>query len=115
MSVELVAAGITRRCYFSNFGASVNIFTPGINIASTRNNGKANVMYETSMVTPQVSGYVAYLSGLDSSLSQQKSPQVSITVLFLVFLDGSVSFVDRLQCYASDVQSGTKCSSRLRQ
>ena len=54
---------------FSNFGAPVDIFAPGEDITSTWNNGRTNTISGTSMSTPHVAGYAAYLLGLDSTLS----------------------------------------------
>lgn len=54
---------------FSNFGASLDLFAPGENITSTWIDGKTETISGTSMATPHVAGYAAYLLGLDSTLS----------------------------------------------
>ena len=54
---------------FSNFGALVDIWAPGLNVISTWNDGKTNMISGTSMATPHVAGFAAYLLGLDSSLT----------------------------------------------
>lgn len=54
---------------FSNFGAPVDIFAPGLHVTSTWKDGRTRIISGTSMATPHVAGYAAYLLGLDSSLS----------------------------------------------
>jgi cerevisin len=54
---------------FSNFGALVDIFAPGRNITSTWMDGGTKTISGTSMATPHVAGYAAYLLGIDSSLT----------------------------------------------
>jgi cerevisin len=54
---------------FSNFGSAVDVWAPGLNVISTFPGGAVEVLSGTSMATPHVSGLVAYMLGLDSSLS----------------------------------------------
>lgn len=54
---------------FSNFGAPVDVFAPGVDVTSAWNDGNTNTISGTSMATPHVAGYAAYLIGIDSSLS----------------------------------------------
>jgi cerevisin len=54
---------------FSNFGSAVDVWAPGLNVISTFNDGSIQVLSGTSMATPHVSGLVAYMLGLDSSLN----------------------------------------------
>jgi len=47
------------RSWFSNYGASIDVFAPGSSILSTTHDGKTGYMDGTSMATPHVSGLVA--------------------------------------------------------
>ncbi|KAF9645695.1 serine protease [Thelephora ganbajun] len=53
----------------SNYGAVLAIWAPGVNVISTWNNGGTNTLSGTSMSTTHVSGFSAYLLGLDSTLT----------------------------------------------
>jgi len=54
---------------FSNYGAVVDAFAPGVSILSTWNNGGTNTISGTSMATPHVAGLGAYLLGLEGKVS----------------------------------------------
>ncbi|KAH7049177.1 peptidase S8/S53 domain-containing protein [Macrophomina phaseolina] len=56
---------------FSNFGLLVDVLAPGVDIKSTWNDGKTNIISGTSMATPHVAGLGAYLLGLE----QRRSPR----------------------------------------
>ncbi|KAG6829965.1 hypothetical protein H0H92_002770 [Tricholoma furcatifolium] len=64
---------------FSNYGAVVDIFAPGVNIISTwiGNNTATHVDSGTSMATPQVAGLVAYyISLMNDSLPPDQMTQL---------------------------------------
>jgi len=61
-----------QRAPFSNFGDVVDVFAPGVNILSTyigAGDQNTRVQNGTSMATPFVTGVVAYMLGLDDSLT----------------------------------------------
>ncbi|KAI1099383.1 subtilisin-like serine protease pepD [Jackrogersella minutella] len=61
------------RAYFSNFGPDVDIFAPGVDIASLWNEqGAESVNSGTSMSSPHVAGLVCYLKGLESGAALDK-------------------------------------------
>jgi subtilisin family serine protease len=47
------------RAWFSNYGACVDGYAPGVNILSAWNNGGSNILSGTSMASPHVTGVVA--------------------------------------------------------
>ncbi|KAF2690018.1 elastase-like serine protease [Lentithecium fluviatile CBS 122367] len=53
------------RASFSNYGALVDIFAPGVGVLSAWNDGKTNTISGTSMATPHVAGVGAYLLALE--------------------------------------------------
>jgi len=60
-----------RMASFSNFGPSVNIFAPGVDIVSTsiEDDTATLTLSGTSMAVPHVAGYAAYCFSLDSSIT----------------------------------------------
>ncbi|KAL2265008.1 hypothetical protein VTJ83DRAFT_7518 [Remersonia thermophila] len=52
--------------YFSNYGATVDVFAPGVNVASAWIGGvdETNAIDGTSMASPHVAGLAAYILGL---------------------------------------------------
>ncbi|KAF9644023.1 serine proteinase [Thelephora ganbajun] len=69
-AITVGAAAIDdSKASFSNYGDVLAIWAPGVNVISTWNNGGINSISGTSMATPHVSGFSAYLLGLDSSLT----------------------------------------------
>ncbi|KAI0403756.1 oryzin precursor [Xylaria palmicola] len=53
------------RASFSNYGAGVDLFAPGVAIESTYANGSTAVLSGTSMSSPHIAGLAAYLLGLE--------------------------------------------------
>lgn len=55
------------RASFSNYGALVDVFGPGVSVTSAWNDGGINTISGTSMATPHIAGLGAYLLGLGAT------------------------------------------------
>jgi subtilisin family serine protease len=55
--------------FFSDFGASVDVMAPAVNVHSTWAGGGYNTIDGTSMATPHVAGVVALMAAADSDLT----------------------------------------------
>jgi cerevisin len=77
--------------YFSERGKCVDIIAPGVDIMSTWNNGKTNVISGTSMATPHVAGVVA-----------------------LALAEGSFKTVQEVKKYLVEVSSKDKIAGALK-
>ncbi|KAE9962926.1 hypothetical protein BLS_009875 [Venturia inaequalis] len=54
---------------FSNFGKTLGVIGPGVDVLSTWNDGKTNTISGTSMATPHIAGLAAYLGALSGAMS----------------------------------------------
>ena len=61
--VDFNARALTPFATFSNYGATVTVIAPGVNILSDAPGGGYAVKSGTSMATPHVAGLLAYFSG----------------------------------------------------
>jgi cerevisin len=71
-AITVAAANITNtKASFSNFGAAVDIWGPGVNVISAwpfTNDTATKSLSGTSMATPHIAGLAAYLLSKDTSL-----------------------------------------------
>lgn len=67
ISVGAIDASNDRRAPFSNWGADVDIFAPGVDITSVgiQSDTASNRLSGTSMASPHVAGLVAYIMSLE--------------------------------------------------
>jgi len=76
-AITVAAATIQdSKATFSNFGAPVDIWAPGLNITSTWNDGATKTISGTSMATPHVAGFAAYLLSHDRTLTPTQIAEV---------------------------------------
>ncbi len=68
-AITVGAIDVTNtRAWFSNYGAALDVFAPGVDVLSTwigPNNNETETISGTSMATPHVAGLVLYLKSLN--------------------------------------------------
>ncbi|HEY9060732.1 MAG TPA: S8 family serine peptidase [Pseudobacteroides sp.] len=91
---------------FSNYGTKVDISAPGVNILSTLPGNKYGYMSGTSMAAPFVTGTVALLKSIDSTLNAVEiKERVLNNTTKSDSLSGKVATSGRLNAYAALVNS----------
>jgi serine protease len=91
LSVGAISRDNDTKAYFSNYGVSVDVFAPGVNIQSTVPGNNYQSMSGTSMASPMVAGLAGLLKTFNPSLTvDQLREQIREAA---VSIDGSnVSF-----------------------
>lgn len=71
LTVGAIDQANDQRAFFSNFGQSVDVFAPGVNVESVgiQNTTASVLMSGTSMASPHVAGLAAYLMALENITS----------------------------------------------
>lgn len=70
-ALTVAASNITdTRADFSNYGAPIKVFAPGVNVTSTwiESHNATEILDGTSMAAPHISGLVAYFIALEGNL-----------------------------------------------
>ncbi|CAJ2500165.1 Uu.00g030180.m01.CDS01 [Anthostomella pinea] len=67
ITVGAIDATTDQRASFSNFGAVVDVYGPGVDVLSVgiENNTATNILSGTSMASPHIAGLAAYLMSLE--------------------------------------------------
>lgn len=87
---------------FSNYGNEVDVSAPGVNIYSTLPDNKYGYLSGTSMAAPFVTGTVALLKSIDSSLTPAEiKKRILDNVTKSSNLSGKVSTSGRLNAYSA--------------